>query len=47
MKKLINDPATVVTDALRGVAAAHPDHRVDLQNKIAYRGDAPRSARWA
>ena len=42
MKKLINDPATVVTDSLRGVAAAHPELRVDLQNKIVYRGDAPK-----
>ena len=25
MKKLINDPADVVTEALRGIAAAHPD----------------------
>ncbi|MGZ4611956.1 MAG: dihydroxyacetone kinase subunit DhaK, partial [Kineosporiaceae bacterium] len=41
MKKLINDPATVVTDALRGMAAAHPELRVDLDNKIVYRGDAP------
>jgi dihydroxyacetone kinase-like protein len=41
MKKLINDPASVVTDALRGVAAAHPEQRVDLQNKIVYRGDTP------
>jgi dihydroxyacetone kinase-like protein len=40
MKKLINDPATVVTDSLRGLAAAHPELRVDLQNKIVYRGDA-------
>ena len=45
MKKLINDPSKVVTDALRGVAAAHPEHRVDLQNKIVYRGDAPRSGK--
>ena len=29
MKKLINDPATVVTDALAGIAAAHPELRVD------------------
>jgi phosphoenolpyruvate---glycerone phosphotransferase subunit DhaK len=41
MKKLVNDPASVVTDALRGVAAAHPEQRVDLHNKIVYRGDAP------
>jgi len=41
MKKLINDPADVVTDALRGVEAAHPDLRVDHTNKVIYRGDAP------
>ena len=41
MKKLINDPADVVTEALRGVAAAHPELRVDHQHKIVYRGDAP------
>jgi len=40
MKKLINDPADVVTDALRGVAAAHPELRVDHTNKIIYRGTA-------
>jgi dihydroxyacetone kinase-like protein len=42
MKKLINDPADVVAEALKGVAAAHPDLRVDHANKIVYRGDAPR-----
>src|SRR3954471_16121065 len=41
MKKLINDPADVVTDALRGVAAAHPELRVDHTNKVIFRGDAP------
>src|SRR5919106_975623 len=41
VKKLINDPADVVTEALSGVAAAHPDLRVDLENKIIYRADAP------
>ena len=41
MKKLINDPADVVTEALRGVALAHPQLRVDHQNKIVFRGDAP------
>jgi dihydroxyacetone kinase-like protein len=41
MKKLINDPADVVSDALRGIAAAHPDLRVDHQHKIIYRGDIP------
>jgi dihydroxyacetone kinase-like protein len=42
MKKLINDPADVVKEALLGIEAAHPDLRVDHQNKIVYRGDAPR-----
>jgi dihydroxyacetone kinase-like protein len=42
MKKLINDPADVVKEALRGIEAAHPDLRVDHANKIIYRGDAPR-----
>src|SRR5262245_4606852 len=41
MKKLINDPATVVTDALAGISAAHPGLRVDLERKIIYRSDAP------
>ena len=41
MKKLINDPADVVTEALRGMAAAHPELRVDHDHKIIYRGDAP------
>jgi dihydroxyacetone kinase-like protein len=42
MKKLINDPQDVVADALLGIEAAHPDLNVDHQNKIVYRGDAPR-----
>src|SRR6201994_2226002 len=42
MKKLINDPADVISDSLRGMAAAHPELRVDLENRIIYRGDAPR-----
>ena len=37
MKKLINDPATVVADALKGIEAAHPDLRVDHEHKIIYR----------
>ncbi|HEX4246977.1 MAG TPA: dihydroxyacetone kinase subunit DhaK [Pseudonocardia sp.] len=41
MKKLINDPADLVTDALRGMASAHAELRVDLQNKIVYRADVP------
>ncbi len=41
MKKLINDPADVVRDALRGMAAAHPELRVDLDERIVVRADAP------
>jgi dihydroxyacetone kinase-like protein len=41
MKKLINDPADVIAEALRGMAIAHPELRVDHTNKIIYRGDAP------
>jgi dihydroxyacetone kinase-like protein len=41
MKKLINDPATVVTDALAGIAAAHPELRVDVERKIISRATAP------
>jgi len=42
MKKLINDAADVVADALKGVEAAHSDRvRVDHANKIIYRKDAP------
>ncbi|ORA33899.1 dihydroxyacetone kinase subunit DhaK [Mycobacterium aquaticum] len=41
MKKLINDPADVVAESLRGMALAHPELRVDHANRIVYRGDAP------
>ncbi len=42
MKKLINDPNDVVSDALHGIEAAHTELKVDHDNKIIYRGDAPR-----
>jgi phosphoenolpyruvate---glycerone phosphotransferase subunit DhaK len=42
MKKLINGPADVVRDALGGIAAAHPDLRVDVERRIVVRADAPR-----
>src|SRR6201994_4872093 len=45
MKKLINAPDDVVTDALAGVAAAHPNLRVDLENKVVIRGDAPQQGK--
>jgi dihydroxyacetone kinase-like protein len=41
MKKLINDPAAVVADALAGIEAAHPELRVDHNRRIIYRADAP------
>ncbi|MEU7530327.1 dihydroxyacetone kinase subunit DhaK [Saccharothrix sp. NPDC042600] len=42
MKKIIDDPATVVVDALRGMAAAHPD-LLDVQYDpaVVARADAP------
>ncbi len=46
MKKLINDPADVVKDALLGIEAAHGDRvRVDHEHKIVYRKDAPRQGK--
>ncbi len=45
MKKLINDPGDVVKEALLGIEAAHPDLRVDHENRIIFRGDAPRSGK--
>jgi dihydroxyacetone kinase-like protein len=45
MNKLINDPANVISDALRGLAAAHPGLRVDHENRIVYRAGAPVSGK--
>ena len=43
MKKLINDPADVVREALLGMQAAHGDRlRVDHSNRVVFRADAPR-----
>ena len=41
MKKLINAPDSVVTDALAGVAAAHPSLAVDIENKVITRAGGP------
>src|SRR5579863_9566214 len=41
MKKLINSVDSVVTDALRGVAAAHPSLTVDIENKVITRAGGP------
>ena len=43
MKKLINGVDTVVSDALRGIEAAHGDRvRVDHQSRVIFRKDPPR-----
>lgn len=39
MKKLISTPETVVADALRGLALAHPGVRVDHECRIVYRAE--------
>src|SRR5438128_6109533 len=42
VKKFINDPDTVVPEALAGIAAAHPGLvRVDLENQLVLRAEAP------
>jgi phosphoenolpyruvate---glycerone phosphotransferase subunit DhaK len=43
VKKFINAPEAVVREALAGVGAAHPDLRIDLENQLVIRGDAPRA----
>ncbi|WP_182885153.1 dihydroxyacetone kinase subunit DhaK [Microbispora sp. H10885] len=42
MKKLINSAGSLVSDALRGMAAAHPSLRVDLENAVVFRAEGPR-----
>ena len=37
MKKLINAPEDVLIESLRGVQAAHPELRVDFDNRVIYR----------
>ncbi|MEV4738993.1 dihydroxyacetone kinase subunit DhaK [Streptomyces sp. NPDC049555] len=41
MKMLINVPETVVADALRGMAAVHPELLVDPERRVVVRRDAP------
>ena len=41
MKKLINAPDDLLTDALAGVAAAHPSLRVDLEQRYIARAGEP------
>ncbi|MCC8245900.1 dihydroxyacetone kinase subunit DhaK [Saccharothrix luteola] len=48
MKKIINDPATVVVDALRGMALAHADLlEVQYDPAVVLRADAPVSRKVA
>ncbi|KAA9380035.1 dihydroxyacetone kinase subunit DhaK [Microbispora cellulosiformans] len=42
MKKLINSAGSLVSDALRGMAAAHPSLRVDRENAVVFRAAGPR-----
>ncbi|MFD5107422.1 dihydroxyacetone kinase subunit DhaK [Streptomyces cinereoruber] len=47
MRMLINVPETVVADALRGMAAAHPELTVDVERRVVVRRDAPVAGRVA
>jgi dihydroxyacetone kinase-like protein len=45
VKKFINAPDAVVREALAGVAAAHPTLRVDIDNQIVVRAQAPQAGK--
>ena len=45
MKKLLNDPKNVVAEALLGIEVARPELRVDHDNRIVYRRDAPKAGK--
>jgi dihydroxyacetone kinase-like protein len=45
MKKLINAVDSIVTDALAGMAAAHQNLSVDLENKVITRAGGPREGK--
>ena len=48
MRKFLNDPADLVKESLKGLAAAHPDLlRYDVANQIVVRKDAPRKGKVA
>ncbi|MFE7602574.1 dihydroxyacetone kinase subunit DhaK [Streptomyces sp. NPDC057494] len=47
MRMLINVPETVVADALRGMAAAHPELTVDVERRVVVRRDAPLAGKVA
>ena len=45
MKKILNTPETLLADALRGLAAAHPELRVDADRRIITRAEGPRAGK--
>ena len=48
MRKFLNDPAAVVKESLKGLAAAHPDLlRYDVANQIIVRKGAPKKGKVA
>lgn len=47
MKKLINNPDSVVVQALQGMAAAHPDLRIDLDKQVIFRASGPKTGKVA
>ncbi len=47
MKKLINNPDSVVRDSLLGVQAAHQELRVDFENQVIFRADGPKQGKVA
>ncbi|NUR32313.1 MAG: dihydroxyacetone kinase subunit DhaK [Catenulispora sp.] len=47
MKKLINTPESVLSDALAGIAAAHPELKVDAQARIITRAGGPAAGKVA
>ncbi|CAN3701460.1 PEP-dependent dihydroxyacetone kinase, dihydroxyacetone-binding subunit DhaK [Microbacterium sp. MM2322] len=47
MKKFVNDPADVLAEALRGIQAAHPEVRVDAENRVILRAEPTRPGKVA
>ncbi|TAM66193.1 MAG: dihydroxyacetone kinase subunit DhaK [Microbacteriaceae bacterium] len=47
MKKFINGAESVLSDALSGIAAAHPELRVDRANRVIFRREPIRSGKVA
>jgi dihydroxyacetone kinase-like protein len=45
MKKFLNTADTFIPDALAGLAAAHPELRVDIERRLITRADEPRSGK--